>query len=458
MNKKFFALLTFAFLIRLVSLNQSLWLDEATTARVVQQYNFADIISKFSPGDFHPPLYYLLMKAWTNIFGYSEISLRMPSVIFSLLTGYVVYLIGKRIRNYSIGLWSAAFLLFNPLIIYYSQEARMYMMSTFLLTTALYFYLPLSINLRGSPASLLNRRGSVSVFLFSLSISLSFFTFYGSIFLIISMFIYILYKKRYKEFFVSCFMFIVSCLIISPLLYQQVINAKQQLSLVPNWAQLLGKANLKNLVLIPLKFSIGRISFYPKWFYWVISGAWTIIVWFFLLKGGLKQKLLLFLVIGPLGLGIFFSFFSPLLQYFRFIYLIPLMSILIASGTANLHLRGVNWVVVAGFIVLSMIYLFNPNFHREDWKSLASSLAKEKTIYMIYSASDPMRYYRKDLRIVDLKSADQLSTGQELTVIPYVSDIHGVNYSQALLEKGFIKKSATNFRGVSYETWVWGCP
>src|SRR3989338_7261294 len=138
-----------SFLIRLISLNQSLWLDEATTARVVQQFNFYGIITKFSPTDFHPPLYYLFMKIWTNIFGYSEISLRMPSVLFSLLTGYMIYLIGKKIdsgrarmtKNSNVGLWSGALFLFNPLIIYYSQEARMYMMATFLLTASLYYLL-----------------------------------------------------------------------------------------------------------------------------------------------------------------------------------------------------------------------------------------------------------------------------------------------------------------------------
>ncbi|NCN22390.1 glycosyltransferase family 39 protein, partial [Candidatus Falkowbacteria bacterium] len=81
-NKIIFFVFLLAFLIRLIGINQSLWLDEATTARVVQQYNYQEIITKFSPNDFHPPLYYLFMKFWTNIFGYSEVALRFPSIIF----------------------------------------------------------------------------------------------------------------------------------------------------------------------------------------------------------------------------------------------------------------------------------------------------------------------------------------------------------------------------------------
>ena len=84
-----------AFVIRLISLDQSLWLDEATTAVAVQTHSFWNIVTQFSPSDFHPPLYYLVMKIWTGIFGYSEVALRMSSVLFSMLAGLVVYKIGN---------------------------------------------------------------------------------------------------------------------------------------------------------------------------------------------------------------------------------------------------------------------------------------------------------------------------------------------------------------------------
>jgi len=79
-------------LLRLISIDQSLWLDEATTA-LAAKMPLADIFTKFLPGDFHPPLYYLLMKGWGSLFGLSEISLRTPSVIFGILTIYFIYLI-----------------------------------------------------------------------------------------------------------------------------------------------------------------------------------------------------------------------------------------------------------------------------------------------------------------------------------------------------------------------------
>src|SRR3990167_11502993 len=122
MNKKLLIILFLAFLVRLIAIDQSLWLDEAVTANVVSKFSYLEIINKFSPTDFHPPLYYLVEKFWTNIFGYSEIALRFPSIIFSLITGWMIYLIGKRLEGWKVGRWAAALFLFNPLIIYYSQE------------------------------------------------------------------------------------------------------------------------------------------------------------------------------------------------------------------------------------------------------------------------------------------------------------------------------------------------
>lgn len=446
MKKWLSIIFTLAFLLRLVGLNQSLWLDEGTTARVVRTLSYGNILTKFSPNDFHPPFYYLLMKFWTNIFGYSEISLRMPSVIFSLAAGWVVYLIGKVLKDKTIGIWSATFFLFNPLIVYYSQEARMYMMATFFLTVAMYYFIRL---LRVSG--------------FSFFICLSFITFYGSIFFIVPMLVYLLYRKKYKLFILTAFYLLLTTLFLAPLLFQQLLNAKISLQQVTNWSLVLGKANLKNLFLIPIKFSFGRISFYPKILYYMVAGTWTTFVWFFVIKGGLKNKLLLFLAASSLAIGLIFSFFTPLLQYFRFLYLIPIMSILLSFGLlyrTKFNRSGwIGWMMAGGFVVLSLIYLFNPAFHREDWKSLARSFPAGKPIYMIVASSDALTYYDRNLVIRELTHSASswqasLRVGEEkIIVIPYASEIYGFDYKTVLRKKEFKLTGEKNLRGVSYEIW-----
>ena len=80
-----YLVLFFGLIFRLISLNQSLWLDEATTA-LVARMPIADFFTKFMPADFHPPLYYIVVHFWVRLFGASEISLRIPSIIFGILT------------------------------------------------------------------------------------------------------------------------------------------------------------------------------------------------------------------------------------------------------------------------------------------------------------------------------------------------------------------------------------
>ena len=127
-------------ILRLISVNQSLWLDEATSA-LVARMSIPDISTKFLPGDFHPPLYYIILKYWSNIFGTSEIALRIPSIIFGIITVYIIYLIGKKLFDKKVGLLSSLLLATSGLHIYYSQEARMYSLATMLVSASIYFFL-----------------------------------------------------------------------------------------------------------------------------------------------------------------------------------------------------------------------------------------------------------------------------------------------------------------------------
>lgn len=440
--KKILLVLGCALLIRLVGLDQSLWLDEATTAKVAHHYSLGEIATVFLPNDFHPPLYYQLMKGWTAVFGYSEIALRLPSVLFSLFTGYLIFLIGKRAENETAGTWASIFFLFNPLVVYYSQEARMYMMATFFLTASLYF--------------LLFRTASekkVYPFLCALCIGLAFLTFYGSIFFIVPLFLFLLYKKRYTTLIISTVVMVSVIIFLSPLLLLQLSNAQKQLQIVAHWSNVLGKANIKNLGLIPLKFSIGRITFFPKWSYWLISGAWTLFVFAFVSKGGLKNRQLLLLFLIPILIATIFSLFSPLLQYFRFIYLIPVMSLLLAIGMTHADRSLVKFIVLAGFLVFSCSYLFIPGFHREDWKGLMRSLPAHSTIFMVKSSSDPAEYYGRDIKIKDLKELNVAQNHKEIIVIPYTADIYGIPYRHVLEDKHFSVKKSETFRNVIVEYW-----
>ena len=56
-------ILLFSLGLRLISIDQSLWLDEAISANVAK-LSIEKIIPTFSVGDFHPPLFYLVLNLW----------------------------------------------------------------------------------------------------------------------------------------------------------------------------------------------------------------------------------------------------------------------------------------------------------------------------------------------------------------------------------------------------------
>ena len=438
--KKLVSVLLLALLLRLISLSQSFWLDEAISANVVKNYSFSGIISTFSPSDFHPPLFYLLLKAWSLLFGTSVVGLRLFSVTASVLAGLFLYQTAKLLFGNKTALWSTALFMFNPLFVYYSQELRMYSLVTLFLSISTYYFMSIlkskTINLK-------------SILLFNLFIFLSFLTFYGSIFYIFSLYFLLFIQKKYSLLSKLIPGFILSLLLIYPLLYQQLFTSRTLLASVANWSLVLGKSNLKNLLLIPLKFAFGRISFYPKSVYYLLSSTWTIYIFFkifiFYPVRNAYMRSLQFLLFFPLFLAFLISFKFPMLQYFRYLYLLPILSLLLSQS----HLK---LIILSGFVILSFIYLLNPNFHREDWQSLSASLPDNATVYMISSFVDPINYYRPDIVIKDLRAIEpgDQST-KELIVIPYGTDIYGLNYQQTLYNLGFHIELSFPYRSVLHQ-------
>ncbi len=394
--------------VRLVGLNQSLWLDEAISVQTAKNYSYGEIINKFSPHDFHPPLYYLTLKSWITIFGDSEISVRMPSVVFTLITVYIVYLLAGTNAALLVGL--------NPLLVYYSQEARMYAMVTMLMTIAIW-------------AMVKNKYWIFALFSF-----LSFLTFYGSIFLIVVMLLRLLIQTKYKEFLISAVGIVAAYFLIKPLLTTQMSYSKEVLVDVKNWSLVLGKANIKNLLMIPMKFTSGRISFTPKPVYYFVSGIFT----FYIFLKTYKRNIYGYFFWGTLIVGSIFSIFTPMLQYFRFLYLVPILGLMIKKDR----------VALIGFTIFSGVYLMFPTFYREDWKSATKDLPNR--IYMIGSFADPVKYYRDEVEVIDIR---EKVTDKEITVIPYGENIHGVDHQKILTNLGYKLSEQNNFREITTETW-----
>jgi mannosyltransferase len=111
--------------LRFATLNvQSIWLDESATMVLVRR-GFSGMLSHLSSSESAPPLYYILVWAWTRLFGAGPLGFRSFSALVGTLTVPLLYMAGRRISTRA-GLWAAALAAVNPAMYYYSQEARAY--------------------------------------------------------------------------------------------------------------------------------------------------------------------------------------------------------------------------------------------------------------------------------------------------------------------------------------------
>jgi hypothetical protein len=133
------ALMLGAGVLRFATLNvQSIWLDESATMVLVRR-GFSGMLSHLSSSESAPPLYYILVWAWTKLFGTGPAGFRSFSAFVGVLTIPVVYAAGREISA-RVGLWAAALAAVNPAMYYYSQEARAYALAILFSAAALVFW------------------------------------------------------------------------------------------------------------------------------------------------------------------------------------------------------------------------------------------------------------------------------------------------------------------------------
>ncbi len=111
--------------------SQSYWFDEAQAAHELH-LSFGAMLSTWSANEPNPPLYFVLAWPWAKLFGTGEAGLRSLSAIAGIAVIPIVWLCGRELVSPRAGLVAAALAAVNPFLIWYSQEAREYMLLTVL--------------------------------------------------------------------------------------------------------------------------------------------------------------------------------------------------------------------------------------------------------------------------------------------------------------------------------------
>jgi len=126
-----------AFGLRLYAIDrQDIWGDEAFSIWLSRQ-PLPQVVA--GGADTHPPLYPFLLYLWLPLAGPTALATRVLSACIGVLTVPLVYLLGRRAFGQTAGWLAALLAAVSPVLIYYSQETRMYGLVTLLAAASIYW-------------------------------------------------------------------------------------------------------------------------------------------------------------------------------------------------------------------------------------------------------------------------------------------------------------------------------
>lgn len=141
-NKWLALILVIATLLRLYHLDfQSPWLDEIHTLNEANpNLSFKEVYTSLMASEQMPPLYFYIIYFLFKFFGYTIFVARLFSAIIGILSVFGVYKLGKELIDKKTGFIAAFLLAINSFHLYYSQDARPYIL-LFLLSIYSFIYL-----------------------------------------------------------------------------------------------------------------------------------------------------------------------------------------------------------------------------------------------------------------------------------------------------------------------------
>lgn len=458
----------------MISIDQSFWLDEGINVVFANSLSYKDLILIYSPGDFHPPLYHIILKLFLQLFSATELSARMPSVIFGTLTVYVIYLIGKKLYDEKTGLIAATLLATAPLHIYYSQEARMYAMAAFFVSLSVYFFI-----------SIINKDKIIFWIGFIVSTTLMLYTDYIPYFMLPTYLFYLfLFRKYISKSTIYSFApaFLLVLILISPWLYfipKQLHVGLTASALSPAWSSVVGSSDLKTLIITFIKFAIGRISIENDLIYFItfIPIAIFTAVLFVLhtLRITPKRSFLLIWLFAPIIATFVMSYFIPVFSYFRLIFTLGAFYLIWASAINTINLAKPIRVLLTIALIINLtsstIYFLNSKFQREDWRAATQYVESNSTpnTVVLFETTDsiaPFDFYNQSKiktfgalenwnpteEKVAIKLKTIISEQDKIFLFQYLSPItdpQGLVFTQ-LTNEGFSNTSTKDFHGVGF--------
>jgi uncharacterized membrane protein len=133
------ALTVLATILRCAALNQQLWFDEITTLLDFVRQPLSHIVVTYSSENQHF-LYSILAWASVNLFGDYPWTLRLPAVLFGVLSIPALYFLGRLFTTRTEALWACALMTVSYHHVWFSQNARGYTGVLFFALLCTYFF------------------------------------------------------------------------------------------------------------------------------------------------------------------------------------------------------------------------------------------------------------------------------------------------------------------------------
>lgn len=374
----------------------SLWSDEAFTVWVVR-HDWWSLLSTVRTDDLHPPLYYLLTKAWVRITGVGEAALRFPSASLSLLAVLLTYALMRRISSEAVSLLSALLVCVSPLQIMAGQEARMYALLGVLVLAAAH-----------ALCRLVERPtlGSASVY-----VALAFLmivTQYFAFLVLLAHGLWVaVYERRHLDRWLVCIA-IVAGLYTPwiPAVLHQMLDFHDKVALVHPSPKYLALGNLLAL------FAFGGSLFGTGGYFspaapigvgqMVFLLPFLAVLWQGVSAFGSDPRRLALVglpLLIPIGLTTALSFVGLTYWLRSFSFLLPFYAMLIAQGIAavagRLRFRWAAGVLTLGLVLFSVPqlarYYFEPASHPYQWRAAAHLVEHlgRPDDYILYVGHEP---------------------------------------------------------------------
>lgn len=362
-----YPIIILAFALRLYRLDaQSLWFDEIVIVALARMSWYEGFVAALGQGMQLTPVFHGIIKLWMLI-GDTDWLLRVPAVLFSVLSIPLIFKIGCFYFGDNVGLLAAFIFAINPFQVWYAQELKLYALLPVIAMGAMYGF--------GVMVQSQGKRGLGLLILFNL-VGLS---------------------AHYFMFLISSVQFLYI-----------IVTFKRTYNLLKPWtvAQIIGvfPLSLWWLFILSQQFFTVGIGWIPKP-YWFTP---FLTLWNFSFLYSEPSLLIIFalvVMIISLGVGLWQAKYRP--QWFAlialwmffppaiilaislgrtsfyvdryFLIITPILTILIASGLLSLPGRFLSLGITLFYITVTSVglgraYFDVESFSKEDWRTLAIHL------------------------------------------------------------------------------------